>query len=127
MGNVLALRMAIEHPERIRRLVVVAASGGFPVAPFGAAPWRADLGRDQPHAPTWFIDDDTDLTARLASIRAPTLLLFANEDPLAPAGIGEFLRDRIANSRLEVLPGSHALALESPNRVAALLAAHLFQ
>jgi pimeloyl-ACP methyl ester carboxylesterase len=125
MGNVLALRMAIEQPGRVRRLVVTAASGGIPVAPLGAVEWRESLRQEQPHAPTWFIDDDTDLTPRLASLVAPTLLLFADEDPLAPVRVGEFLRDRIAGSRLEVLNGSHSFAQEQPDRVASLIAAHL--
>jgi pimeloyl-ACP methyl ester carboxylesterase len=36
MGGVLALRAAIEQPERVRRLVLVATSGGIDVRQFGA-------------------------------------------------------------------------------------------
>jgi pimeloyl-ACP methyl ester carboxylesterase len=125
MGNVMALRMAIEHPARVRRLVVAAASGGVPVAALGGAEWRAMLSREQPHAPTWFIDDRTDLTDRLGSVRAPTLLLFAEDDALAPPRVGEFLRERIPGARLEILSGSHTFAADQPDRVAALVGAHL--
>ena len=125
MGNVLALRMAIEQPRRVRRLVLTAVSGGIPMAALGGADWRTALSEEQPDLPTWFIDDTTDLTDRLASVRAPTLLLFGDEDLLAPPRVGEFLRDRIAGARLEVLRGAHWFAHEQPDRVAALVAAHL--
>jgi pimeloyl-ACP methyl ester carboxylesterase len=126
MGNVLALRMAIEHPERVRRLVLVACSGGVPVADLGGAEWRPSLREEQPEAPTWFIDDASDFTDRLGAIRAPTLILVADDDPLSPVSVGEYLRRRIAGSRLEVVSGSHSVAHEQPDLVAGIVGAHLF-
>jgi pimeloyl-ACP methyl ester carboxylesterase len=125
MGNVLALRLAIEHPNRVRRLVLTAVSGGVRVEALGAAAWRATFRVEHPHAPTWFEDDDSDLTDRLGSIRAPTLLLFADDDRLAPPRVGEFLRERIAGARLEVVSGSHAFAHEQPDFAARLVGEHL--
>jgi pimeloyl-ACP methyl ester carboxylesterase len=81
MGGVLAARLAIERPERVARLVLVATSGGVDVARLGAVEWRDDYRAALPDVPTWFLDDRTDLTDRLAEIRAPTLLVWSDADP----------------------------------------------
>ena len=83
MGGVLAVRLAIEQPERVARLVLVATSGGVDVARLGAAEWRDEYAAILPDVPTWFADDRTDLTDRLAEIRAPTLLVWSDADPIA--------------------------------------------
>ncbi len=70
MGGILAARLAIECPERVARLVLVATSGGVDVAGLGAAGWRVEYRTALPDVPTWFVDDRTDLTGRLAAIRA---------------------------------------------------------
>jgi pimeloyl-ACP methyl ester carboxylesterase len=84
MGGVLATRLALERPERVARLALVATSGGVDVARLGAAEWRRDYRALQPDLPTWFIDDRTDLTDRLAEIRARTLLVSSDADPISP-------------------------------------------
>src|SRR3982750_2631534 len=40
MGGVLALRIALEQPQRIRKLVLMATSGGVDVAALGGLDWR---------------------------------------------------------------------------------------
>ncbi len=70
MGGILAARLALERPERVARLVLVATSGGIDVARLGVAEWRDDYRTALPDVPTWFVDDRTDLTGRLAGIRA---------------------------------------------------------
>jgi poly(3-hydroxyoctanoate) depolymerase len=122
MGNVLALRLAIEHPDRVASLVLCALSGGVDVRALGGAEWRPTLRIEQPGAPTWFIDDTSDFTERLPSVRAPVLVLSGDADPLSPVRVGEFLRDRLASATLSVVPGgTHAMAHEEPGRVAELV------
>ncbi len=126
MGGVLAARLAIERPELVSRLVLVATSGGVDVARLGGAEWRPDLRASRPTAPSWFIDDRTDLTDRLGEIRARTLLLWSDADPISPLAVAELLRARIAGARLAVVAGgTHAFASERPDEVAALVRAHL--
>jgi pimeloyl-ACP methyl ester carboxylesterase len=124
MGNVIALRAAIEHPARVASLVLCAVSGGIDVRGLGGAEWRESLSAEQPSAPTWFIDDRSDFTEHLPSIRVPTLVLSGDRDPLSPVAVGELLRARIPMAQLQVVAGgSHGMAYDEPDRVASPIAA----
>jgi poly(3-hydroxyoctanoate) depolymerase len=128
MGGVLAARLAIEHPQRVARLVLAATSGGVDVRRLGAAEWRDEYVRALPDVPRWFAEDRTDLTAALGSIRAPTLLLWSDADPISPLAVARFLGERIPGARLAtVAGGTHAFAAERPDEVAAIVRAHLTQ
>ncbi len=123
MGNVLALRMAIEHPERVASLVLCAVSGGVDVASLGGEAWRATLRAAQPVAPTWFIDDESDFTDALGFLRIPAVVLSGDRDPLSPVRVGEFLCARMPHAELRVIAGgSHGMAEEEPDRIAPLIA-----
>jgi len=126
MGGVLALRIALEHPGRLRKLVLMATSGGVDVAALGGADWRDNLREQQPNGPPWFVDDRTDVTPQLARIPHPTLLVYGDADPIAPPGVGRLLQRNLPNARLEILPGAtHDLEIEQPAAIAALIEAHL--
>ncbi len=126
MGNVLALRMAIEHPERVTSMVLCAVSGGVDVRRLGGAEWRDGLRADQPTAPSWFIDDRSDFTDRLGGVLVPALVLSGDEDPLSPVRVGEFLRDRLPSATLSVVAGGgHGMAHDEPDRIVPLIARHL--
>ena len=126
MGGVLALRIALEHPERLRKLVLMATSGGMDVASLGALDWRDKFLQAQPNRPTWFIDDRTDVRPELARVQHPTLLIFGDADLIAPPAVGELLLAKLPNARLEVIPGgTHDLEIEFPDLIASLIEAHL--
>jgi pimeloyl-ACP methyl ester carboxylesterase len=119
MGNVLALRAAIEQPGRVASLTLCAVSGGVDVKRLGGAEWRVSLRGEQPQAPTWFIDDASDFTEQLPSLRVPALVIAGEADPLSPVAVGEFVRDRIPSAALHVVErGSHSTAYDEPDRVA---------
>jgi 3-oxoadipate enol-lactonase len=64
----------------------------------------------------------------LAHIRVPTLLVFGAEDPLTPPTVGQYMRDKIAGSRLVILPGAgHLTNLEVPEAFNATVLAFLFE
>lgn len=126
MGGVLALRTALEQPERVRKLVLLATSGGVNVAALGGIDWRDTFRRLQPSSPSWFIDDRTDVTAELSRVTQPTLLIFGDADLIAPVRVGHFLRSKLPDARLELIPdGTHDLEAEFPDLIASLIEAHL--
>jgi pimeloyl-ACP methyl ester carboxylesterase len=126
MGSTLALRLALVHPDRIRRLVLVVPCGGMNAARFGALDWRETFLQERPHAPRWFVYDVSDFSDQLESIRAPTLLVFGADDPVAPPALGQFLCARLPTARLEVMPDAgHDLEEEYPAYLASLIEAHL--
>jgi poly(3-hydroxyoctanoate) depolymerase len=125
-AGVLALRLALDRPERVRKLILLATSGGIDVAALGGLDWRDTFRGLQPTAPTWFVDDRTDVTPRLGEIRQPTLLVFGDADLIAPVGVGRFLAEGLPDARLEILENAtHDLEDEYPDVVASLIEAHL--
>jgi pimeloyl-ACP methyl ester carboxylesterase len=126
MGGVLAVRLALERPELVSRLVLVATSGGVDVEQLGGADWRQDFRSSLPTAPSWFSDDRTDVTDELGNIRARTLLLWSDADPISPLSVARFLAERIPDSRIVTIAGgTHAFASERPDEVAPIIRAHL--
>lgn len=111
---------------RVRRLVLVTPCGGFDAQRFGALDWRKVFLERRPDAPRWFVDDARDFTPQLGAVRAPTLIVMGEEDPIAPPAIGEFLIERLPSAKLEILPNAgHDLEEEYPAFLASLIEAHL--
>ncbi len=126
MGGVVALRVALERPDLVRRLVLVATSGGVDMKRFGAGDWRAEYARRFPAARTWIIEQRPDLTDRLAEVCAPALLVWGDADPISPPAVGTFLAGALPRARLVVLPGgTHALARDRAADVAPHVRQHL--
>jgi pimeloyl-ACP methyl ester carboxylesterase len=57
MGGALAARLAVERPERVARLVLVATTGGLDVDRLGAEDWRPAYLAERPHLPAWFVKE----------------------------------------------------------------------
>jgi pimeloyl-ACP methyl ester carboxylesterase len=123
MGGIVAVRAALRHPTRVRRLVLVATSGGVDVA---GSDWRSGYRAANPTAARWITVDRPDHTAELPRVAQPTLLVWGDADPISPVAVGERLLQLLPDARLHVLPGgTHALAVERAPEVAALVADHL--
>jgi pimeloyl-ACP methyl ester carboxylesterase len=130
MGGVVALQIALKRPDLVQRLVLCGSSGGIDMARFGAEDWRgpyvADYLQSFEHAPTWFVDDRTDLTADIPSISIPTLLLWGADDHTSPPAAGAYLDTLLPDSRFVTIPNStHAVATEKPEAVARHIASFL--
>jgi pimeloyl-ACP methyl ester carboxylesterase len=126
MGGIVAVRAALAHPERVRRLVLVATSGGVNVARLGASDWRADYRREYPNAASFIFDVRVDLTDRIPSITAPTLLIWGDVDPISPVAVGKHLATLLPKAELVIIRGGdHALARDRADEVAPLIAHHL--
>ncbi len=126
MGGVVAALIALDHAQRVRRLVLCATSGGVDVSALGARDWRPEYRAEFPQVPDWFVVDRTDLTARLSAIVAPTLVVYGDQDPLCPKGVAQFLAGRIPDAALAcVAGGDHLAASHRASEVAALIRMHL--
>ena len=126
MGGVLGLRIALERPQRIRKLVLLATSGGVDMAALGGLDWRENFVRVRPNTPSWFVEDRSDLSPLLGRIAQPTLLIYGDADLIAPVQVGAFLQQRLPDARLEVIAGAtHDLELEFPDLIASFIEAHL--
>jgi poly(3-hydroxyoctanoate) depolymerase len=73
------------------------------------------------------MDDRVDLTERLGSIDAPTLLLWSDADPVSPLAVADLLASRMKCARRALVSGgSHAFAEERPEEVARAIREHLW-
>ncbi|HDS1679384.1 TPA: alpha/beta fold hydrolase [Pseudomonas putida] len=127
MGGVVAVHMALKRPELITHLILTVTSGGVNLADSGAEDWRAEFETQNPNLPRWFLDDRTDLSARLHELRMPVLLLWGDADPISPVAVGKRLAQLIPGARLEVFPeAGHDLGNSHAIEVARLIDEHLF-
>jgi pimeloyl-ACP methyl ester carboxylesterase len=126
MGGAIALDLALRQKASIRRLVLMVTSGGLPVEAFGASDWRPGYRVEYPNAAEWLYAARPDHTSRLHEVTQPTLLIWGDSDPISPPAVGKEFERRMPNASLVVLPGgTHALAFERPDEVAALIRGHL--
>jgi pimeloyl-ACP methyl ester carboxylesterase len=126
MGGVIALVAALEKPGLVTHLVLTVTSGGLDTASLGAQDWRSAFQSANPSFPPWFATYRQDLTPRLGSISAPTLLLWGDADPISPVAVGQRLASLLPQAVLHVIAGGdHDLANTRAAEVAPLIAAHL--
>ncbi len=129
MGGVFAVRLAVEHPERVSRLVLVATSGGVDVARMGGD--TTGVPRIGTRCPTcrggsWRIEQ-TSPTGWPRSGHGP-LLTWSDADPVSPLSVAQLLAERIPDTRVvTVTGGTHAFANERPDETAAIIRSHLMK
>jgi pimeloyl-ACP methyl ester carboxylesterase len=126
MGGVIAARLALELPQKVRRLVLTVTSGGADMAGLGASDWRIEYRKSFPRAASWITEPRSALPVALEKIAAPTLLLWGDSDPISPVAVGRHLASRIAGSRLHIVTGGdHDIAQTHAAELAPLIARHL--
>ena len=120
LGGDVTWRLAIQHPQRVRRIVVVSAAcrrdGSFPevveafdgfsaeLAPMiQASPAGRHYAKVAPRPEDWelhiartaeMLHEDFDWTEEVGRIEAPTMLVFADSDSVMPDHVAELFRLR---------------------------------
>jgi pimeloyl-ACP methyl ester carboxylesterase len=120
LGGDVAWRVAIQHPGRVRRLVVISAScrrdGSFPEVVAAMDQMSAEMApmmeqsayyrhyaQHAPRPQDWadhvgrtaeMLKVDFDWTDEVAAIKAPTMLVFADSDSVMPDHVAELFRLR---------------------------------
>jgi pimeloyl-ACP methyl ester carboxylesterase len=126
MGGVIGMTLALRHTDLVRHLVLTGTSGGVPMGQFKAEEWREAYRRESPGNPSWFSDDRTDLSKRVANLPIPTLLVFGRRDGVAPLAIGQYLERLIPDARLVIIEtDSHFFVRDMPDVVAPLIKEYL--
>lgn len=120
MGGVVAILTALEAPQRVRSLVLCATSGGIDFGDVPREDWRPDYLQAMPPAtPHWFIDDRTNVTACLARLTLPVLLIWGAADRIVPPAAGRRLERLVPDASLVIIAYSgHDVAQTHPQAVA---------
>ena len=121
MGGIFAVQAALQKPEQVRALVLVAPSGGIDLSPFQLADWREDYQQSFT-VPDWFIQHQSDLTDSLERIQCPVLLIWGDVDPISPVAVGQSLHRQIPHAELHIVSqGQHDLAYVHAEHVVQLI------
>ena len=155
LGSAIALRMAVDYPALVSRLVLVGAGARMRVLPAlleeartdpSSAKWKlVEMGFAPAHqsqarpffehlAPTapgmLYRDlaacDSFDIMSELGHIAQPTLIVTGEEDRLTPPKYAHFLAEHLDNAHLALLPNAgHYAQIEAPEAVASAIRAWL--
>ena len=126
MGGYIAIKLALQFPELVKCLVLVATSGGVPIQDLGGIDWRPSYEARFPRAEKWIAKPVEDLSPQLGKLQVPVLLIWGDADPISPVAVGERLLSLLPNSSLQVIEGAdHDLAETHADAVAVLIREHV--
>ena len=128
MGGIFAVAAALQYPEKVKGLVLVATSGGMDLSSFQVQDWRQDDQASDLNYPDWFVAAKADYTVDFAKINMPILLLWGDQDPISPLAVGEFLQQQFPQAVLKIVHDGDHLFLEThADQAAEHIAAYLSQ
>jgi pimeloyl-ACP methyl ester carboxylesterase len=126
MGGIVAVRLALKHPDRVRGLVLTVTSGGIEMKKHAPSDWRTDYALTFPKAAPWIMTTRANHSIELHRIVAPALLIWGDADPISPVSVGEELQHLLPNAQLHVVAGgTHDLVQERAAEIAPLVQDHV--
>lgn len=128
MGGIFAVAAALQKPELIQGLVLIATSGGIDLSQFNVADWRQSYAKDFLNYPDWFMTTKINYEAQLAQIQQKILLIWGDQDEVSPIAVGQYLKDRFQYATLKIIQGGeHDLANRYAEQVAKEIMLYLNQ
>ncbi len=119
MGGIFAVTAALQKPQLVKGLVLIATSGGINLEPFNVQDWREAYRQAFLKYPDWFITTNANYEEFLSDINIKTLLIWGDNDPVSPVQVGQYLNQKFENSTLYVVKGGdHQLAEKYADEVA---------
>ncbi len=128
LGGVVGIRLALKHPSKIAKLVLVAASGGVDIERLGGEDWRPAYLSTFPDGDRWITEEKPDHTKDIPNISSPTLLLWGGNDSISPLSVGRHFMSLLPNARLHVVDhGDHYFARDRASELSPLIMEYLNQ
>jgi len=111
MGGIFAVAAALQKPQLVKGLVLIATSGGINLERFNVQDWREAYRQAFLKYPDWFVTTNINYEEFLSDISVETLLIWGDNDPVSPVQVGQYLNQKFENSMLYVVKnGDHQLA-----------------
>ncbi|MEX0870759.1 MAG: alpha/beta hydrolase [Aquisalimonadaceae bacterium] len=158
MGGTIALALALRNPAWLQALILICTGArpkvqpevrelirtDFPaaaahLAATGFSPGAAAALREEHKARVLSVDpavymadfdacDSIDVSARLATIPQPALIISGDIDHMTPLKYSQFLEDHLPNARLAVIaPAGHQLPREQPDDMVRIIRGFLLR
>ena len=126
MGGHIAVRILLEHPEKIRRVVFTATGAGLSLADYGGVDWKTDYRKEFTDAKLSIMDEKQDFGNDLSEISHPVLILCGDADSICPVNVGERLLQLLPNATLKIVSGGdHTFAYDFPHKISEAIIKHL--
>lgn len=119
MGGIFAVAAALQKPQLVKGLVLIATSGGINLKRFNVQDWREAYRQAFLKYPDWFVTTNINYEEFLSDISVETLLIWGDQDPVSPVEVGTYLNQIFKSSTLYIVKGGdHQLAEKYADEVA---------
>ena len=126
MGGIFAVSAALQKPQLVKGLVLIATSGGIDLERFKVQDWREAYRQAFLKYPDWFVTTNANYEEFLSDINIETLLIWGDDDPVSPVQVGQYLNRKFEKSTLYVVKGGdHQLAEKHADEVSVQIKTYL--
>jgi len=119
MGGIFAVAAALQRPQLVKGLILIATSGGINLERFNVQDWREAYRQAFLKYPDWFVTTNINYEEFLSDISVETLLIWGDQDSVSPVEVGTYLNQIFKSSTLHIVKGGdHQLAEKYADEVA---------